>query len=111
MSASRGIVLKNSKIEQRKKSRESRSHGISAAVLLASATAGARDRFWMKRYGPSRRRAQNASVALKIFVRDPKKTFATISALSGHADLSVGCLLSGVDRTWRKETAISASDR
>jgi hypothetical protein len=33
----------------------------------------------MKRLSPSRRRAQNASVALKIFVRHPKKTFATIS--------------------------------
>jgi hypothetical protein len=36
----------------------------------------------MKRLSPSRRRAQNASVALKIFVRHPKKTFATISARS-----------------------------
>jgi hypothetical protein len=35
------IVLKNSKIEQRKKSRESRCQGISAAVSLVSATAGA----------------------------------------------------------------------
>jgi hypothetical protein len=33
----------------------------------------------MKRYGPSRRRAQSASAALRIFVRHPKKTFATIS--------------------------------
>jgi hypothetical protein len=41
------IVLKNSKIEQRKKSRESRSQGISAAASLVSTTAGARDRFWM----------------------------------------------------------------
>jgi hypothetical protein len=36
----------------------------------------------MKRYGPPRRRAQNASAALRIFVRHPKKTFATISATS-----------------------------
>src|SRR5258708_30166929 len=33
----------------------------------------------MNRYGPSRRRAQNASAALRIFVRYPEKTFATIS--------------------------------
>src|SRR4029453_12900686 len=42
----------------------------------------------MKRYGPSRRRAQNASAALRIFVHHPEKTFATISARrrrrSGH---------------------------
>jgi hypothetical protein len=33
-------VLKNSKIGQRKKSRKSRSQGISAAASLVSATAG-----------------------------------------------------------------------
>src|SRR6476660_3741302 len=38
----------------------------------------------MKRYGPSRRRAQNASAALRIFVCHPKKTFATISANCRH---------------------------
>ena len=37
----------------------------------------------MKRYGPSRRRAENAPAALRVFVRHPKKTFATISADSG----------------------------
>ena len=42
------ILLKNSKIEQLKKSRESRSQGISAAASFVSAAAGARDRFWMK---------------------------------------------------------------
>src|SRR3954467_12066105 len=54
--------------------------GLSAAGPLFSGTTEVRDRFWMKRYGPSRRRAENASVALRIFVRHPKKTFATISA-------------------------------
>src|SRR5437879_10438543 len=34
----------------------------------------------MNRYGPSRRRALDASAALRIFVRHPEKTFATISA-------------------------------
>jgi hypothetical protein len=42
------IVLKNSKIGQRKKSRESRSQAISADASLVSATAGGRDRFWTK---------------------------------------------------------------
>jgi hypothetical protein len=35
-------------------------------------------------WGPPRRRAQNASAALRIFVRHPKKTFATISAHLGY---------------------------
>jgi hypothetical protein len=30
---------------------------FSAAALLFNATTEVRDRFWMKRYGPSRRRA------------------------------------------------------
>jgi hypothetical protein len=38
---------------------------------------GIRDHFWINRYGPPHRRAQNASAALRIFVRRPKKTFAT----------------------------------
>ena len=57
--------------------------GFSAAASLFNATTEVRDRFWMKRYGPSRRRALDASAALRIFVRHPEKTFATISARSG----------------------------
>src|SRR3979411_1329714 len=70
------------KVENRRTQKISRklTLGFSAAPSLFSATTEIRDRFWMKRYGPSRRRAQNASAALKIFVRHPKKTFATISA-------------------------------
>ena len=54
-----------------------------SAASLFNATTEGRDRFWMKRYGPSRCRAQSASAAPRIFVRHPKKTFATISTLSG----------------------------
>jgi hypothetical protein len=79
MSAIGGILLQKSKIEQPKKSRESRSRGFSAATSLVSATTEVRDQLWMKRYGPSRRRAQNASAVLRIFVRHLKKTFATKS--------------------------------
>jgi hypothetical protein len=43
----------------------------------------------MKRYGPSRRIAENASAALRIFVRHPKKTFATKSANSRHLPISL----------------------
>src|ERR1700704_2907188 len=78
------ILLQKSKIKQPQKSRKSRSLAFPAAASLFSATAEVRDRFWMKRYGPSRRRAQNASTALRIFVRHPKKTFATISARRRH---------------------------
>jgi hypothetical protein len=68
------ILLQKSKIEQPKKSRESRSQGISAAASLASATAEARGRFWMRRYGPSRRRAQTHQ-RLKEFSFDTPKDF------------------------------------
>jgi hypothetical protein len=41
---------------------------FSAAALLFNATTEVRDRSWMKRYGPSRRRVQNVSAAaLRIF--------------------------------------------
>jgi hypothetical protein len=80
MSAIGGILLQKSKIERPGKSRESCSLDFSAAASLFNATTEVRDRFWMKRYGPSHRRAQNASAPLRIFVRNPKKTFATISA-------------------------------
>src|SRR6267378_6396581 len=35
-------------------------------------------------WSPSRRSARNASAALKNFVRQPKKTFSTLSASTGH---------------------------
>jgi hypothetical protein len=49
----------------------------------------------VKRCGPSYRRARNASAALKIFVRHPKKTFST---------------LSGVKQTSRRKAATSVFD-
>jgi hypothetical protein len=66
---------------------------FSAAAPLFGATTEVRDRFWMKRYGPSRRRAQNATAALKIFIRHPKKTFVTISVISGHC-IGLGAFVS-----------------
>jgi hypothetical protein len=38
--------------------------------------------------GPSRRRVRTASAVLKNFVRQPEKTFSTVSALFGHAAMS-----------------------
>src|SRR3979490_2603695 len=74
------ILLQKSKIEHPKKSPERLSLGFSGAAALFSSTTETGDRFWMKRYGPSRRRAQNASAGSKNFHSSPQKTFATISA-------------------------------
>jgi hypothetical protein len=63
-----------------------------------NATTEIRDRFWMKRCGPSRRLAQNASTDLRVFVRHPKKTSATISARLRYPAMSVLWSLSGEKR-------------
>ena len=83
------ILLQKSKIERPEKSRQSGHWTSLPAASLSNATTEVRDRFGMKRHGPSRRRAQNASAALGIFVRHLKKTFATISALSGRWQFAV----------------------
>src|SRR5947199_232361 len=50
-------------------------------------------RFWMRRYGPSRRRAEDASAALRIFVRYPKKYFCNkIGQHRAHAPQQIGWL-------------------
>src|SRR4030095_10066419 len=76
-----------------KSAAESRFLDFSAAASPFNATTEVRDRFWMKRYGPSRRRAQNASAALRIFVHHPEKTFATISAISGPTVSTIAPIL------------------
>ena len=76
------ILLQKSKIELTPKISRKLIFGHSLPLhRLFSAATKVRGRFWMKRYGPSRRRAQNASAVLKIFVRHPKKTFATLSGV------------------------------
>src|SRR6266480_17599 len=47
--------------------------------MLAWADTKVRGRFCVKRCGPSHRRARNAPAVLKNFVRQPEKTFATVS--------------------------------
>jgi hypothetical protein len=79
------ILLQKSKIEQLQKSRESRFLDISAAAMPCSADTKVRGLFWVNQCGPSRRPARNASAALKIFAVQPKKTFSTLSAQSGHS--------------------------
>jgi hypothetical protein len=69
-------------IEQRQKSRESRLLAVSIGAKLLSADMKVRGCFCVKRCVPSRRRTRNASAVLKNLVRQPKKTFSTVSALS-----------------------------
>src|SRR5258707_8956698 len=59
-----------------------------AAARLSGANTKVGGRFGMKRCGPSCRHTRNASAVFKIFVLHPKKTFATISAHSGHGAMS-----------------------
>src|SRR5712671_7701452 len=53
-------------------------------LLLADIVAKVQNRTTQKISRKSRRLTQNASAALRIFVRHPKKAFSTISAQSGH---------------------------
>jgi hypothetical protein len=82
------ILLQKSKIERPGKSRESRFLDAPAAARLTGANTRVGGRFGIERCGPSCRRARSASAVFKIFVLHPKKTFATISALSGHGAMS-----------------------
>jgi hypothetical protein len=65
--------------------RESRCLDVSIAAMLARPDTEARGRFCEKRCGPSRRRARTASAVLKNFVRQPEKTFSTVSANNGQS--------------------------
>jgi hypothetical protein len=56
--------------------------------MLARGDTKVRGRFYEKRCGPSRRGARNASAVLKNFARQPEETFSTLSAKSGHQQLS-----------------------
>jgi hypothetical protein len=51
--------------------------------------------FCVRRRGPSDPYTKTASAALRIFDTFGKMTFATLSALSGHADVAVACQLWG----------------
>ena len=78
------ILLQKSKIERLRKSLESRFLVVSFAAKLCRADAKVHGRFCVKRCGPSRRRGSAAPAVLKNFVRQPKETFATLSASSRH---------------------------
>jgi hypothetical protein len=87
------ILLKKAKIERLPKSRESRCLDVSAAAMLARGDTKIRRRFCERRCGPSHRGERNASAVLKNFVRQPEKTFSTVSANSGQSQIRrYGCL-------------------
>jgi hypothetical protein len=79
------ILLKKSKIERLRKSREGRLLGLSAAARLFKTNTRVRGCVCVNRCGPSRRRAWNASTVLKNLVRRPRRTFSTLSVRSGHS--------------------------
>jgi hypothetical protein len=69
------ILLQKSKIEQPKKSRESRPLGFSAAASLFSGTTEIRDRFWMKRYGSLTSSSVKRISGSRNFRSPPQKDF------------------------------------
>jgi hypothetical protein len=79
MSALTQMLLKKSKIERLRKSRESRLLVVSAAARLCRTDTRVYDHFCGNRCGPSHCRARDAPAALKNFVRHPEKTFSTVS--------------------------------
>src|ERR1700676_759372 len=81
MSVDWGILLKKSKIERLRKSRESRLLVVSAAARLCRTDTRVYDHFCGNRCGPSHCRARDAPAALKNFVRHPEKTFSTVSGV------------------------------
>src|SRR6202171_4261592 len=84
MSVDWGILLKKSKIERLRKSRESWFLVLSAAARLCRTDTRVYDRFCGNRCGPSHCRARDAPAALKNFIRHPEKTFSTVSTQNGH---------------------------
>jgi hypothetical protein len=72
------------------KSRKSNDSENLAKVDFWTALPKVHGRFCVRRCGPSRRRARNASAILKNFVSQPKKTFATQSARNGPDPCATG---------------------
>src|ERR1700682_3669455 len=90
------ILLKKSKVERLRKSRQGQFLVVSAAASRCRAGTKVCDRFCANRCGPSRCRARDdASGGLKNFVRQPEETFSTVSVKSAHQAATLGCLLYG----------------
>src|ERR1700688_51103 len=77
------ILLKKSKIERLRKSREGRFLIASAAANLCRTRTKVCHRLCANRCGPSRCRAWDAPAGLRNFVRLPEMTFSTVSVISG----------------------------
>ena len=58
--------------------------------MLARPDTKVRGRFCVKRCGPSHRRPRTASAVLKNFVRQPEKTFSTVSTRCRHRPTPTG---------------------
>jgi hypothetical protein len=69
------ILLKKSKVERVRKSREDRFLVLPTAVILRGTATKVCDRFCGNRYGPSRRRAWDVSARLKISLGSRKGIF------------------------------------
>src|SRR5258705_4485489 len=70
------ILLKKSKIQRLRKSREGWFFVVPAAASVCKTGTRTYGRFCANRCGPSHRRAWDAPAALKNFVRQPKRTFS-----------------------------------
>ena len=73
------MLSKKSKIEELRKSRKGQVLVVSVAASLCRACTKVCDRFAAIRCGPSRCPAWDPPAGLKIFVRQPEKTFSTAS--------------------------------
>src|SRR5713226_5540604 len=88
------ILLKKSKIEPLRKSREGQFFVVSVTASLCRTGTRTYDRFCVNRCGPSHRPASDAPAVLKNFVRQPKKTFSTASVKLGSRTAQSPCPLS-----------------
>src|ERR1700730_380259 len=103
MSVVEELVLQKSKIARRQKSRGSWFSDESLSATIFSADTKLPGRFSDKRFGPSRLCARNASAGPENFVRQPQRTFATLSARSCRTGMSARRLLSRGKRTLHEQ--------
>jgi hypothetical protein len=80
------MLLKKSKIEELRKSREGRLFDVFVAARPVGSIWRPMVDLVRNDVVPSRRRVLNAPAHLKNFVRQSKKTFSTLSARLRHAD-------------------------
>jgi hypothetical protein len=104
------ILLKKSKIERLPKSRGSRCLDVSTTAMLARGDTKVRGRFCERRCDPSRRGERNASAVLKNFIRQPKRTFSTVSSVSGHS-ITAHSAKAVAPRRGRNEPSCNNTDR